>query len=83
MQQVTDSFMLASLADGTIAVLRSGKTTYEMLDSGIRKLRESQARLLGFVLNRVKKKHAGQGYYGYYSYYSSKGKGGYYTEQKK
>ncbi|MCW5210719.1 polysaccharide biosynthesis tyrosine autokinase, partial [Desulfobulbus sp. N3] len=82
-QQVTDGLLLAGLVDGTVTVLRSGKTTFDMLDSGIKKLRESQAQLLGFVLNRVTKKHAGQGYYGYYSYYSHKGKGGYYTEQKK
>jgi capsular exopolysaccharide synthesis family protein len=82
-QQVTDSLVLAGVAEGTITVLRSGKTTFDMLDSGIKKLRESQANLLGFVLNRVTKRNAGQGYYGYYSYYSRKGKGGYYTEQKK
>ncbi|WP_339132918.1 MAG: polysaccharide biosynthesis tyrosine autokinase [Candidatus Electrothrix sp. GW3-4] len=82
-QQVTDSLLLAGLVDGTVTVLRSGKTTFDMLDSGIKKLRESQAHLLGFVLNRVTKKTAGYGYYGYYSYSSRKGKGGYYTEQKK
>ncbi|MCI5178550.1 MAG: polysaccharide biosynthesis tyrosine autokinase [Candidatus Electrothrix sp. AW3_4] len=82
-QQVTDSLLLAGLVEGTITVLRSGKTTFDMLDSGMKKLRESQAHLLGFVLNRVTKRNAGQGYYGYYSYYSRKGKGGYYTEQKK
>ncbi|CAK8718123.1 Capsular exopolysaccharide family [Candidatus Electrothrix laxa] len=82
-QQVTDGLLLAGLVDGTVTVLRSGSTTFDMLDSGIKKLRESQAQLLGFVLNRVTKKHAGHGYYGYYSYYSRKGKGGYYTEQNK
>ncbi|CAK8720233.1 Capsular exopolysaccharide family [Candidatus Electrothrix aarhusensis] len=82
-QQVTDGLLLAGLVDGTVTVLRSGKTTFDMLDSGMKKLRESQAHLLGFVLNRVTKKNAGHGYYGYYSYYSHKGKGGYYTEQNK
>ncbi|MCI5150009.1 MAG: hypothetical protein D3916_11585, partial [Candidatus Electrothrix sp. MAN1_4] len=82
-QQVTDSLILAGLVEGTIIVLRSGKTTFDMLDSGMKKLKESQAHLLGFVLNRVTKRNAGQGYYGYYSYYSRKGKGGYYTEQRK
>ncbi|MGB5686239.1 MAG: polysaccharide biosynthesis tyrosine autokinase [Candidatus Electrothrix sp.] len=82
-QQVTDGLLLAGLVDGTVTVLRAGNTTFDMLDSGVKKLRESQARLLGFVLNRVTKKHAGHGYYGYYSYYSRKGKGGYYTEQDK
>ncbi len=79
-QQVTDSLMLGPLVDGTVIVIKAGKTTYDMLDSGIKKLREGHAHILGFVLNRLKKNNAGQGYYGYYSYYSSK-KGGYYTER--
>ena len=74
--------ILAGLVEGTVTVIRSEKTTYDMLDSGVKKLRESQAHLLGFVLNRVTKKTAGYGYYGYYSYYSRK-KGGYYREEKK
>ncbi|WP_417910070.1 GumC family protein [Candidatus Electronema sp. PJ] len=78
-QQVTDSLALGPLADGTVLVVRAGKTTYEMLDSGIKRLREGHSHLLGIVLNRLKKKHADKGYYGYYSYsshygsYSSKG----------
>ncbi|MCI5158008.1 MAG: polysaccharide biosynthesis tyrosine autokinase [Candidatus Electrothrix sp. AUS1_2] len=82
-QQVTDSMLLTGLVDGTVTVLRVGKTTFDMLDSGIKKLRESKGHLLGFVLNRVTEKHAGHGYYGYYSYYSRKGKSGYYTEENK
>jgi capsular exopolysaccharide synthesis family protein len=79
-QQVTDSLMLGPLADGTIVVIRAGKTTYEMLDSGIKKLRESRSRILGLVLNRLKKKNADKGYYGYYSYYSHYGKGDHYRK---
>ena len=82
-QQVADSLLLAGLVDGTVTVLRVGKTTFDMLDSGIKKLRETRAHMLGFVLNRVTKKNAGHGYYGYYSYYSRKGKGGYYTEENR
>jgi capsular exopolysaccharide synthesis family protein len=79
-QQVTDSLMLGPLADGTIIVVRASKTTYEMLDSGIKKLRESHSRILGLVLNRLKKKNADKGYYGYYSYYSHYGKGDHYRK---
>ncbi len=69
-QQVTDSLALSPIADGTIVVVHTGRTTYEMLDSGIKRLREGHGHLLGIVLNRLKKKHADRGYYGYYSYYS-------------
>lgn len=69
-QQVTDSLMLASLVDGTIIVIKSGKTTNEMLDSGIKKLREGHAHILGVILNQLKKKNADRGDYGYSSYYS-------------
>jgi Mrp family chromosome partitioning ATPase len=51
-------------------VVHAGRTTYEMLDSGIKRLREGHGHLLGIVLNRLKKKHVDRGYYGYYSYYS-------------
>lgn len=69
-QQVTDSLALGPLADGVVVVIKAGSTTYEMLDSGIKRLRDSHANLLGIVLNRLKKKHGDRGYYGYYSYYS-------------
>jgi capsular exopolysaccharide synthesis family protein len=69
-QQVTDSLALGPLADGTVLVVKAGGTTYEMLDSGIKRLHDSRAHLLGIVLNRLKKKHGDRGYYGYYSYYS-------------
>lgn len=82
-QQVTDSLALAPIADGTVLVVRAGHTTYEMLDSGIKRLREGHGHLLGIVLNRLKKKHADKGYYGYYSYYSQYGSYSSKGEQKK
>ena len=83
-QQVTDSLALAPIADGTVVVVHAGRTTYEMLDSGIKRLREGHGNLLGIVLNRLKKKHADKGYYGYYSY-SRYGYSSYYSmdESKK
>jgi len=69
-QQVTDGLMLGQLVDGTIIVIRAGKTTYEMLDSGLKKLRDGHVHILGVILNRVEKNNADKGYYGYYSYYS-------------
>jgi len=72
--QVTDSLMLGQLVEGTIVVVRSGKTTYEMLESGIKKLKDGHIHILGLVLNRVKKDRLQNGYYGYNSYSGDKDK---------
>lgn len=69
-QSVTDSLTLSRLVDGTVLVVRSGKTTYDTLDNGMKKMREVNAHLLGFVLNGFKKSSGDSGYYGYYDYYS-------------
>ncbi len=78
-QQVTDSLMLGPLVDGTILVINAGKTTYDMLDNGIKKLREGHTKILGIVLNRLTKDKTGKGYYGY-GYYSYYRKGDHYTD---
>ncbi|MBU1233223.1 MAG: polysaccharide biosynthesis tyrosine autokinase [Proteobacteria bacterium] len=54
-QSVTDSLPLNKLVDGTILVTRSGKTTYDMLESGLKKMHEMRANILGIVLNGIKK----------------------------
>lgn len=69
-QSVTDSLVLSQYADGTIVVVRSGKTTNEVLDSGMKKLHDVQTRFLGFVLNGMKSRDMGDYYYGYSTYYS-------------
>lgn len=69
-QSVTDSLALSRIVDGTIVVVRAGKTTYEMLQSGLKKLRDVQCPLLGCVLNGQKKSQAGSYYYGYKTYYA-------------
>ncbi|MDR3088511.1 MAG: polysaccharide biosynthesis tyrosine autokinase [Desulfobulbaceae bacterium] len=69
-QSVTDGLMLTNIVDGAILVVRGGKTTFEALDSGIRKLKEVKANILGFVLNGVRGDQRGNYYYGYGSYYA-------------
>lgn len=69
-ESVTDSLALSQYVDGTIIVVRSNRTTYEMLDSGVRKLQSVNSRILGFVLNCIKGKESGNSYYGYSSYYA-------------
>jgi capsular exopolysaccharide synthesis family protein len=70
-ESVTDSLALTQLVDGTIVVVRSGKTTYEMLQSGLKKLTDVRCHFLGFVLNgQSKSSRAGSYYSGYTTYYA-------------
>lgn len=70
-QLVTDSLVLSHLVDGTLLVVKAGGTTYDMVQSGLKKLRDVQCRILGVVLNGVGKNHGGGYYYsGYSSYYA-------------
>jgi capsular exopolysaccharide synthesis family protein len=65
---VTDTLILSRLLDGTIVVSRAGKTTYEMINTGLVKLKEMSAAVLGVVVNGLQEKQ--HGYYGYqYDYY--------------
>jgi len=69
-QSVTDSLVLGQYVDGTIVVVRAGKTTNEEMESGMKKLRDVQTRFLGFVLNGMKNQDMGKYYYGYSTYYT-------------
>lgn len=70
-QSVTDSLALTQIVDGTVIVVRAGATTYEMLQSGLKKLKDIQCRLLGCVLNgQSKLTNSGSNYYGYTTYYA-------------
>jgi capsular exopolysaccharide synthesis family protein len=75
-QSVTDSLALSHLVEGTLIVIRFGKTTYDMVESGLKKFANVQANLLGFVLNGIKASDVrGYYYYGYESYYDKESKG--------
>jgi len=65
---VTDSFLIADVADVTVYVARSGYTEKELIDFANRQIRENKIKNVGFVLNDVSKIHSGYGYgykYGY------------------
>ena len=51
-------------------VVRAGKTTDEMLQSGLKKLTDIRCHLLGFVLNGQSKSNTAGYYYGYTTYYA-------------
>jgi len=68
-QRVTDSLTLSTLVDGVVIVTRSGKTTYDMLESGLKKMHELHAPILGVIVNGLVKSKKSSSYYGYYEYY--------------
>jgi capsular exopolysaccharide synthesis family protein len=75
---VTDSLILSKILDGTVLVIKAGKTTYEMVERGLKVLkgrRESdmESHLLGIVLNGFDLKKNDQYYYQYYSDYPAAG----------
>ena len=69
-QRVADSLALSKAVDGTIIVVHYGKTTFDMLDGGMKKLTDVNAAVLGFVVNS-KRRSDSRAYYGYSSYYAS------------
>ncbi len=74
-QSVTDSLTLSKLVDGTLLVTRSGKTTFDIVESGLKKMYDIHANILGIVLNGLNKSKGDSGYYGYYDYYAKEKKG--------
>ena len=64
----TDSLVLAAVCDGTILVLRSGRSNRDMAHRSIEGLLSVGARVLGAVVNGLRKPKKNQGYYpaGYY-----------------
>lgn len=64
---VTDAVLLAPQVSGVILVLKAGAAIVEMAREAKEQLERVNARILGAVLNGIKRK--GGGYYHYYYYY--------------
>ena len=67
---LVDGLILSKLVDGTLLVTRAGKTTYDLFGSGLKKMQDIKATILGVVVNSLSAKLAGSRYYHYYEYYS-------------
>jgi len=65
---VTDTTILSNVVDGTVMVIRSGKTTFEVAKRGAKLLRDINAKILGVVLNGVDTEREGYKYLYPYSY---------------
>ncbi len=63
---LADALILANQVQGTLLVAESASTRYRDMDQALRRLRGTNARLLGWVLS---KHRAGPDGYGYHSYY--------------
>jgi capsular exopolysaccharide synthesis family protein len=66
---VTDSAIISTLVDGTVFVVRAGKTSKHVSGRGLRALRDVDARVVGVVLNGVDLRRAEYAYYYRYYYY--------------
>lgn len=62
---VTDSFLIADVADVTVYVTRSGFTEKELVGFINKQIKDKKIKNVGLVLNDVSKMHSGYGSYGY------------------
>ena len=73
---VTDTMVLAPLADGIVYVVRAGDTPRQVAQNGVRQLTSINASILGAVLNCVGNGKDGYYDYQYYYYYGDDEEGG-------
>lgn len=73
---VSDALIMSKLLDATIIVTKSGKTTYEIINRGLKILKgrretDIESRVIGIILNAFDiKKSDKEYYYNYYNYYT-------------
>lgn len=65
---VTDPVVLATLADGVVLVVSSGKTRVDAMERSCELIADVRASMLGVVLNNFDLRMAYGGYYKYYRY---------------
>ncbi len=64
---VTDTVLIAAIAEGTVLVAREGETDLKRLVAAKRQLAQGNARLLGVIMNKVRRNKKENRYYHYYS----------------
>jgi capsular exopolysaccharide synthesis family protein len=74
---VSDALVISKIVDAGLVVVRFGKTSYEMMNYGMKQLEGIDAKMIGAVINEVDDRKSGHYYYlynkEYYQYYSSAG----------
>ncbi len=66
---VADSLILGSMTEGTILVVRAGKTTYEEARRCLKSLQDLKADVKGMIINALDLKKRDYYYYRYHQYY--------------
>ncbi len=76
---VSDALVLSNHASGVVYVIKSDITPYPMAQEGLKRLRQTNAHLIGGVLNEVESVKGRKGYnaYGKYGYYTGNYYGSY------
>jgi capsular exopolysaccharide synthesis family protein len=67
---VTDSEILAQIADGTMLVVSANQTEMELLEKSVEILKRDKSSFLGVLLNNFSYRAGYSSYYKYYYYYS-------------
>ena len=75
---VTDAAVLATLCDGAVIVLNTGKVHYKLVQQVVKKLQNTNCAILGVVLNQLNHQSNGRYYGKKYGYYRRYGRYGYY-----
>jgi len=70
---VTDAAVLGTQTGGVLFVVEVGKTRRDTLTQAVSRVRNTNAQILGVLLNRIKPSHDSYYYYQYYSIYSEDG----------
>ena len=64
---VSDAVLVSTYADSTILVVKSGKTTYKMLEKATDEMKRSNTHIIGILFNEL---NVGKGDYRYMDYYT-------------
>jgi capsular exopolysaccharide synthesis family protein len=75
---VADSVVMATLVDGTLVVLKAGKTDLQLASQAVKQIRDVNGPIFGAVLNDLDladQKYGQYSYYYQYGYYYGDGKG--------
>jgi len=75
LQAVTDAALLAATVDGTVFVVHARHTRRGAVRQGREALARGGGKILGVVMNRLKKREYDEYYYSYGSYYGTKDDG--------
>jgi polysaccharide biosynthesis transport protein len=72
---VSDTLIVSKIVDASIIVTRFGKTTYDMMNHGLKQMAGIDSKVIGTVINAVDEKKSGYHYYYHYNkayqYYAS------------